>query len=165
MSTFQIPGRESIQKILFDLLSRVKRLEAVPPRAVFEIKLFADEIWPDTASIVTVGDGRFKLSIADKLDGAYLLEVQIYVTTVGSGDTSVTVYNNTASVDMLNTAVVIPAGEKCAISVDTDPDNDQVRSCDEIWLNVDAAGGGSAKGLGVILTFGGFSGDGPASGS
>lgn len=156
MSTFHIPERQDATRLLRDIVRRIRRLETLPPRAVFEIKLFADDSFPDSVSIVTVGDGRFKLSIDEKLDGAYLLRVQAYITTVGSGDTSVMVYNNTATVDMLNTAIVIPAGEKCAVSVDIDPDNDRVAACDEIWLNVDAAGGGTAKGLGVILTFGGF---------
>lgn len=165
MSTFEIPGRQSFQKILFDLLSRIKRLEAVPPRAVFEIKLFADAVWPDSVSIVTLGDARFVLAIAEKLDGAYLLQVEAYLTTAGSGDTSVMVRNATGAVDMLLTPVTIPAGETCASTVATDPDNDQVEACDLIALDVDAAGGGDAKGLGVILTFGGFSGDGPSTGT
>lgn len=165
MSTFEIPGRQSIQKVLFDLLTRIRRLEAVPPRAVFEIKLFADAVWPDSVSIVAIGDNRFVLSIAEELDGAYLLKVQAYLTTAGSGDTSVMVRNVTGGVDMLNSAVTIPAGNYCATSIDTDPANDQVEGCDRIALDVDAAGGGDAHGLGVILTFGGFSGNAPAAGT
>lgn len=156
MSTMQIPTRQDARELLRDIVRRLRRLETLPPRAVFEIKLFADAAWSDSVSIVVTGDGRFILSIAEELDGAYLLKVQIYLTTAGSGDTSVMVRNATTDIDMLNDAVVIPAGEKCAVSIDIDPDNQQVSGCDEVALDVDAAGGGDAKGLGAILTFGGF---------
>jgi len=123
---------------------------------VYECKLFADEAWPDTVSIVRTGNNRFKFSIDERLDGATLLSVQAFLGVAGSGDTEVMVRNQTAGVDMLNAAVTIPAGDDCAVSVDVDPDNGQVSGCDIIVLDVDAAGGGDAKGLGVIVTFGGF---------
>lgn len=159
MSTYEYPQRQSLARILRDFLARLRRLEAIPPRAVFEIKLFADAAWPDAVSIVTVGNGRFILEIGDEdLDGAYLLAVQAYITTAGSGDTSVMIRNITQAHDMLNSALVIASGDlsSCGEPADIDLDNDQVAWCDQIAIDVDAAGGGSAKGLGVTLTFGGF---------
>ncbi len=106
MSTFEQPTRTNLPRILRDYLARIRRLEAIPPRAVFEIKLFADEIWPDAVSTVVTGDARFVLEIGDEdLDGAYLLKVQAYITTAGSGDVSIMVRNITQAHDMLNALV------------------------------------------------------------
>lgn len=158
MSTIDHPSRPSLDKVLFDFLQRIRRIEAIPPRAVFEIKLFADEIWPDAVSTVTVGDGRFILEIGDEqLDGAYLLAAQAYVTTAGTGTTSLMIRNVTQAHDMLNSTLDIGSGElsTCGTLADIDTDNDQVAWCDQIALDIDDAGTG-AKGLGVTLTFGGF---------
>lgn len=156
MSTYHIPERSTLRRLLTDYLIRIRRLEAIPPPpAVFEIKLFADAIWPDAVSLVQVGDGRFILNIDDKLAGWYLWEVQIYLTTVGSGDTTVQVRNITQSHDMLVApGITIPAGERnsCGEDYTINIANSQVAACDDIALDVDEDGGGDAKGLGVILT-------------
>lgn len=161
MSTFQYPDRTSVAKILRDLLARVRRLEGIPPRAVFEIKLFSDAVIA-SGSIVKTGDNRFVFGIDSELDGAYLLDVQAFLSTAGTGETQVQVRNRGSgggNVDMLSTPVTIDSGglRSCdsLTPVVIDTANDQLAGCDLIALDVDSAGTG-AKGLCVILTFGGF---------
>lgn len=164
MSTFHYPARTSLAKILRDLLARVRRLEGIPARAVFEIKLFADAVWPDAVSLVQIGDNRFVFQIeTDDLDGAYLLDVQTFLTTAGTGATTCQVRNRgpgmAAGTNMLTTPVTIDSGGYRSRAAGTqpviDPLNDQVAGGDFIAIDVDAAGT-DAQGLGIILTFGGF---------
>lgn len=164
MSTFHYPTRTNLAKILRDLLARVRRLEAIPARAVYEIKLFADPVWPDTVALVRVGDTRFMFPIDSDLDGAYLLDVEGAVTTPGTvTDVTVQVRNwgdgSGAGTNMLTTPLTIDAGTRrscdSATPVVIDPLNDQVAACDLICLDVDTAPD-DAKGLAVKLTFGGF---------
>ena len=75
----------------------------------YEIKLFGDD------EAVTVGDGRFKFGIPYNLDKAKLRYVNIYVTTVGSGPTTVQI-RNTGS-------VAVPAG----FDMLSTPDHDRER--------------------------------------
>jgi hypothetical protein len=158
VSTYTVPTRQSLGGVLRDLVARVRRLEGIPPRAVFEIKLFPDAIWGSISQVV-VGDDRFVLAIDVDLDGAALLNVQAFVTTSGSSATEVMVRNiSTGDNDMLLTPVTIASGDfnsDCGGAADIDPDHQRVDACNLIALDVDAAGTG-AKGLGVILTFGGF---------
>ena len=160
MSTLLVPDRPTIQKMLFDLVTRVRRLEGMRYPAVFEIKVFADANaldgnLPAAATDVVTGDGKFIMMIDEALDLWVLDNVQAYVTTVGAGVTSVMIRNVTQAVDMLTTARSIPSGEfttDCDTEAIVDLDNDIVRGCDLIAIDVDAAGDG-AQGLGVILTF------------
>lgn len=164
MSTFHYPARTNLAKILRDLLARVRRLEAIPPRAVFEIKMFADAPWPDTVALVQTGDNRFVFPIDTELDGAYLLDVQGAVSVAGTV-TAITVQvrnrgdGTGAGVNMLTTPLTIDAGTYRSCDSATPPvidtANDQVAACDLIALDVDTAPD-DAKGLAVILTFGGF---------
>jgi hypothetical protein len=156
VSTLQYPERPSVPKVLQNLLARIRRLEAIPPPpAVYEIKLFADAVWSDSVAIVVTGDSRFVFMIAQDLDLWYLWQVEAYITTVGSDDVVVQVRRVNGNVDMLSTPVTIPAGEftSCGEDYVVDDDVSQVTGCELIALDVDEAGGGVAKGLGVILTF------------
>lgn len=159
MSTFQVPQRQNLRELLRDLVTRVRRLEAIPPRAKFEIKLFADAAWPDAVSITTTGDGRFIWEIEDKLDGAYLLELGLWCTTVGTGATVCQVRNETTTHDMLSTPVTIESGERSSRTAVTQPVINplyqQVSAGDFLSIDVDTASD-AQKGLGIWLTFGGF---------
>jgi hypothetical protein len=120
---------------------------------VLNIKVFRDD------DEVVVGDGAFIFAISEDMDGAVLQSVEIYVTTVSSsGIVQVQLRNITQGADMLSTRVQIDAGEKNSADAATvyviNPTFADVVWEDEIAIDVDAAGT-DAKGLGVILDFGG----------
>jgi hypothetical protein len=119
--------------------------------AVLFIKVFADDL------AVAAGDGKFMFDISEDMDGMELVIVESYITTVSSsGAVTVTIRNNTQSVEMLTTGVTIDQGEKnsryAATPYVISTTNDDVAWADELSINVDAAGTG-AKGLGVHLFF------------
>lgn len=133
-----------------------------PSRGHFEIKVFADAgaldgNLPDSATVVSTGDGKFIFAIPEDLDNYYLVEAEAYVTTVSSSGTpTVQIRNITQAVDMLSTRITIDASEftsytAAAPSV-VNLANSQVDTGDRIAIDVDVAGTG-AKGLGVILQF------------
>jgi hypothetical protein len=151
--------------------SRIKALEwrtdalerRIPPSAgIYEIKVFADEgaldgNLPDTATVVSTGDGKFIFAIPIDLNTYYLTEAEAFITTVSSsGVVTVMIRNVTDAVDMLSTAITIDVGEftsyaAAAPSVINNA-NSQVATGDRIAVDVDGAGTG-AQGLGVILRF------------
>lgn len=143
------------------LENRVDALERRRAAAGFyQIKVFYDD------ETVTTGDGKFIFAIPYDLDGARLLYVNAYVTTVSSsGMITVQFHNRTIVNDMLTTPITIDANELDAENAATpwvidagyneygwpDPDN-TVFYRQQIRIDVDTAGTG-AKGLGVMLGF------------
>lgn len=114
-------GRQSLGALVAQLEERVKALERRRPvSGHYEIKLFGDD------EAVTVGDGRFMFNIPYNLDKAKLRYVNIYVTTSGTGPTTVQIHNNgstpaPADFDMLNTPITIESGERDAETNETTP--------------------------------------------
>lgn len=115
------------------------------------IKVIAD------ATALTTGDGKTYFTVPAELNGMDLVSVGAHVYTVSSSGTpTVQIYNLTQSVDMLTTRVTIDANEKdskdatAAAVIDTA--NDDVATGDEIRIDVDVAGTGTA-GLEVRLGF------------
>lgn len=161
MSTMHQPGRPSLQRLLFDYLERIRRLEAVPVRGHYQIKVFADDNAldgnvPDSAKIVVVGDGKFIFAIPDDLNLAFLWDCFAYVTTVGASVITIQLRNITQSQDMLSTRITIDGGEFTSYTgvphvINTS--NAQVLEGDLISIDIDTGGGGTAKGLGVGLEF------------
>lgn len=165
MSTIITPGRPSYSRVLRDLLGRVRRLEATPVRGHYQIKVFADDNaldgnLPDSGKIVTVGDGKFIFAIPDDLANSYLWDCFCYVTTAGSSVIRVQLRNidpgdnpNTTGSDMLTTRMEIETGDYTSYSATTQKIisqvNNQVQRGSMIAIDVDAAGGGVAMGLGV----------------
>lgn len=104
--------RETPESLIARLAKRVDALER--RRDVsghYEIKLFADD------EAVTVGDGRFIFAIPFNLTQARLKYVNAYVTTTGTGVTTVQIFNlgsvaDPAAFDMLTTPITIDSGEK-----------------------------------------------------
>ena len=165
-------GRQTLGALVAQLEERVKALER--RRAVsghYEIKLFADD------EAVAVGDGRFMFNIPYNLDKAKLRYLNIYVTTAGSGPTTVQLHNNgsvadPANFDMLNTPITIESGELDAETNFTTPweiagkefppadpsyaiygfpyTDNTVFFKQQIRIDIDAAGSG-AMGLGIQL--------------
>lgn len=117
----------------------------------YHIKVFGD-----TQSVAT-GSGKFMFHIPKQYDGFYLIDIETFLPTTGSGVTSVQVTNVTQSnTNMLSTECSIDASEECsvdaAVPVVIDQANNQVDHKDKLSINVTAAGSG-AKGLEVVLTF------------
>ena len=119
---------------------------------------FAIKVFSDTTTLAT-GDGKFIFVISSDLDGARLTAAEAFVTTVSSSGTpTVQVRNITDAVDMLSTAITVDASEYSSYTAATrsvvNATNAVVATGDRIALDVDTAGTG-AKGLGVLLKFGG----------
>jgi len=107
---------------------------------------------------VTAGDGKFKFMISRDMGGwappvgepypsFYLYDAEAYLTEAGS--CTVSIENNTKSVDMLSSPLVITSLNDTGTRV-IDPVDSLVDWHDHVWINVDSAGG---KGLGVKLVF------------
>jgi len=121
-----------------------------PP--TYHIKLFKDD------KPVVAGDGRFKFAISRDMGGFtpavgepypsfYLYDAEAYLTT--SGSCTVSLWNNTQGNDLLSSPLVISGLHDDGTRV-IDPVDSVVNWKDQIWINIDAAGG---MGLGVILVF------------
>ena len=167
MSTMDIPGRTTADKLLFDFHQRIRRLEAAPVRGHYQIKVFADENagngqLPQSVRIVSTGDGKFILSIPDDLNNSVLWDCFCYVTTAGSSVIRVQLRNvdpgddpNSTGVDMLSTRMEIEAGDYTSYDATTqrviNESNAVLLTGSMICIDVDAAGGGTAMGLGVGL--------------
>jgi len=128
----------------------------------YEIKVFADRgaldgNLPDSAIIVSVGDGKFIWEIPTQLDGTKLSYVRIFLSVAGSGDVLVQLHNITQAVDMLTTRAKIDAGDLSSLTSATpvviSTTNDLVADGDQIRVDVDSAGGGDAEGLGLVAGF------------
>lgn len=135
--------------------------DPLPPRGHFEIKVFADRgaldgNLSDASIIVSTGDGKFVFVVPPDLHGTQLVVAEAGLSAVGSSDVEVTLGNLTTAVDMLTTPITIPAGDFASYppqATDIDEANAVVSQGDRISVNVDAAGGGDAEGLVVILEF------------
>jgi hypothetical protein len=158
MSNIIYPDRPSWSNVLFEQLERVRRLEAVPNRGHYQIKVFADDNaldgnLPDSAKILVAGDGKFIFAIPDDLAQSFLWDCFCYVTTVGDSVIRVQLRNITQAQDMLSTRMEIEAGDFTSYDATTqrviDQSNNQVARGDLIAIDVDNAGGGVAMGLGV----------------
>lgn len=124
--------------------------DPIPPygTAVYEIKVFED------VNLVVVGDGAFIWEIPEDLDGATLLAVEAFVTTVGSTTTEVQI-RKVGVGDLLSTKLSIDAAElnskdATVPAVIVSSGNEVLVWGEHLAIDVDAAGTGS-KGLGVIL--------------
>jgi hypothetical protein len=115
--------------------------------ALFEIKVFEDQI------AVEAGDGKFKFDVPEDLDTALLTKAEAWITSPAGGDVVVSLWNETQGVDLLATPLTIPAGglnSKDGTPAVVDDTTNEVAWGDEIWVNVDNAGG---MGLGVAVYF------------
>ena len=133
---------------------RVERLERRPTvfGIVEEMKIFGD-----LRDIVV---GPWKWEVSDDLVGLDIVQVHIYVTTLGG--CSVMLYNATQEWDVLTTPLTIGGGEWNAktdrITLETIDEtknhlqgNPLQDDNDRLWLDVLSGGG---KGLGLIVTYG-----------
>lgn len=117
---------------------------------VVPYKVFRDD------QVCTTGDGKLIDMIELDLDTACLTFVEIFLTTSGSGTTTVQIRNVTQAHDFLSTAVTIDSGELRSKDAATpfviSASNADVAHGDLIAIDVDGVASGS-KGLGVKLTY------------
>ena len=130
------------------------------PVGFYALKVTADAnaldgLLPDTATVPTVGDGKFVIEIDEDLDGARLVRASAYLTTAGG--VTIQIRNVRTGADMLSTKITVDAGEKssydAAVQPVINPANAEVQGGDQIAVDIDAVSGG--KGLGVRLVFAG----------
>ena len=111
----------------------------------------------DSGTSVTTGDGKSYVFIPEELNGMNLINAHAANNTVSSAGTpTVQIYNVTQAADMLSTRITIDASEKTSYTASTQPvidtANDDVATGNELRVDVDVAGTGTA-GLQVTLTF------------
>lgn len=152
------PERPTWSKVVSDLLVRIRRIEAVPNRGHYQIKVFADDNaldgqLPDSSKIVVVGNGKFIFAIPDDLAQGFVWDCFCYVTTVGTDVLTVQLRNVTQAQDILSTPMEIEAGDFTSYQAGTqrviNQSNNQVARGDLIAIDIDDDGGGTAMGLGV----------------
>lgn len=119
-------------------------------------RIFHIKVVSDFHTVVT-GNGKFIFEIPKDLDGAQLIYIESYVTTVSSsGKPTIQIRNVMTANDLLSTKCEIEVNEKNSKDAVTQPvintGTNAVAWGDHLAVDVDIAGTG-AKGLGVILTF------------
>lgn len=125
------------------------------PVGYFEIKVWADQ--PKVGKTNGTGDALFVLEIPEDLHLKHLKVARAYVSTAGSGVTTVQVRNvDNGNVDMLSTPITIDSGLRSSIFSTTqrviDEGSNVVHDADQIAIDVDDMPT-DAAGLGVILNF------------
>lgn len=165
----------NIQNQTDKIRNRVERLERRYrfPIGFYEIKIFADRNaldgnLPDTAIVVSVGDGKFLFPIPKDLDESRLVEAEAGISLDTGSDLEVMIGNcgsdptTFPGVDMLTGPITIDAGDFVSWTPGAGPDAaspwiddtaNQVVSGDWISVNVTDDGGGDAEGLVIILQF------------
>lgn len=130
-------------------VDRLLRRARHPQEVVYEIKVFADD------EDVVAGDTAFFLEVPVHANEYVLTSVGAYLTTTGSGATTVQVRHD-ANGDMLSTAMTIDSGERSTLTAATPPViNTAVRRVawgDFIHIDVDTVAAGS-QGLAIKLAF------------
>lgn len=110
----------------------------------------------DDATNATTGDSKYVFLIPPELDGARLIKIVGFLSTVSSsGALTIQVRNITQTVDVLSTALTIDVSEFTSLTAATPAvikDTIIYRSGDLVAIDVDGAGTG-AKGLGIHLSF------------
>lgn len=124
--------------------------------SIFGTKNVLLKVIADDEALAT-GDNQYKFVVPVELNGMDLVTVGAHVYTVSSsGAPSIMVHNLTDTTDMLSTAITIDANEKDSATAATpaviNTAADDVVTGDEIRIDVDAAGTGTA-GLEVRLGF------------
>jgi hypothetical protein len=104
---------------------------------------------------LTVGDGIYKFTVAEELDGYKIVSVGAHVYTAStSGLPTVQINNITKNLDILSTRITIDVNEKDSKTAATpaviNQSNNTVNHGDEIRIDVDIAGTGT-KGLEVRM--------------
>ena len=110
---------------------------------------------PDTIELYT-GDGIARMVVPSTLDGLKLNSIGAHVFTAGSlGNNTIMLYNETKSVDILTTGVIIEVSETDSSTSGTPPlisSNNTVNTADVLRIDVDTKSNG-AKGLELRMTF------------
>jgi hypothetical protein len=149
VSTFETPDRTGFERTVGDVHTRVRRIESSLPPARFNIKMS-----PDGRLVSTVDS--FIFMVPRDLDASHLIDVELYVTTAGTGATRLQVVHVQRGTNMLSTELKIDAGEydttTASVPAVINVANDHVSWGDRLSLDVLAVGG--ALGLGAILVFG-----------
>lgn len=120
--------------------------------AIYEIKVFDDD------TEVVTGDDAFVLEIPEDLDDSELIKVEAYISTAGSGATTVQIRKSAPCAvgsNILSTPITIDSGECNSKDAGTQPVvSGGAVTCEwgqHLHIDVDAAASGS-MGLGVIIT-------------
>lgn len=118
-------------------------------------RAMAIKVIPDTIEVYT-GDGIARTVVPSTLDGLTLASIAAHVFTAGSsGPTTVMLYNQTKSVDMLTSGVRVEASEVDSSTSGTPPvisSSNTVNTADVLRFDVDTISTG-AKGLELRMTF------------
>lgn len=129
--------------------------DPIPSLAMWPIKVFRDDI------PVTTGDRKFDWMIPEDLDGNTLMKVAAFVSTAGSGTTTINIRkaqaDGTNIGDVLTSPIHIDSGERNSIDATAQPAVSTasiatVAHGEHFEIDVDAVGSG-ATGLGVYFYF------------
>lgn len=107
---------------------------------------------------VTTGDGKKYIPLLTDFNGMNIVEVYARVITAGTtGTTTVQIYNETDSVDVLSTRITIDSGETGSNTAATpaviDTAHDDIASYDNLRIDVDAVQTTAPLGLIVAIGF------------
>ncbi len=169
---YEPSSQRQIRKLGFSADQLFRRPPVTRRGGHFEIKLFADRgaldgNLPDSAVVVSDGNGKFMLVIPPDLNGATLALAEAGISAAASIDVEVDLINvgpdpsTPASTPMLLSPITIATGDFVSWTPGTsvgstpiDTTNAQVLSGD--WISIDVLSGGAdtAEGLAVVIDFG-----------
>jgi len=107
---------------------------------------------------VTTGDGKKTIPLLTDFNGMNIVEVYARVITAGTtGTTTVQIYNETDSVDVLSTRITIDSGETgsntAAAQPEIDTAHDDIATYDNLRIDVDGVQTTAPLGLVVVIGF------------
>ena len=121
--------------------------------AFYEIKVFED------INTVVVGDDKFIWEIPEDLDGAEIVKVEGFISTVGGSTTQVAMRlaspAGTSASDILSSKITIDSGEYNSKDASVQPvviPGTIVSWGDHLHIDVDASGGGTGLGIIVVVS-------------
>ena len=108
----------------------------------------------DSATSLTVADGKAYMPVPSSLNGMNLIRAQAIVNTAGTTNaTTIDIYNVTDSQDMLSTAVSIASGATVGTVGTINTTYDDVATNDVLRVDVTTMSTTAPKGLLVVLEF------------
>lgn len=107
---------------------------------------YAIKIFSDTKATV-VRPGAFRWVIPKKYDGWYIVDVEGFLGTAGSGPSVLQLSTSAGTLDILSTPVTIAASQLWSVATGTQPvinqARNQVHQGQDLWWDIETAGAGS----------------------
>ncbi len=129
--------------------------DPIPAEPQWAVKLFSDD---PTQGVTVVGDSRFVFTVPKRMNGWFIVDVELGLGTEDSDDTEVQLRAvDNGGVDVLATPITIPSGDHHSgngiADIEQAGDIDQVSTGDRIAVDVDSGSDGTGLHIYVWLAY------------